>query len=179
MEPHEFSIGVITYKLMVVAFLVLLNAFFVAAEFALVKIRDTQLEPLVRKGHGGARVARRVIGNLDGVLSACQLGITLASLGLGWVGEPVFSDILHPVYGWMQIESEDVQHKISFIVGFSIITFLHIVVGELAPKSYAIQQPLTTSLWGFASAAMVQQNFLSGHLGAQPCRPLDLAPVRR
>jgi len=145
--PHELSAGVIVFKLFVVVFLVLLNGFFVAAEFSLVKIRDTQLEPMIRAGSAGAKAARKVIGSLDGALSACQLGITLASLGLGWVGEPVFSDILQPVYGWLQIESEDVRHKISFIVGFGIITFLHIVIGELAPKSYAIQQPLTTSMW--------------------------------
>lgn len=145
--PHEISAGFIGLKLLAVGFLVLLNGFFVAAEFALVKIRDTQLEPLVREGHTGARGARKVISNLDGALSACQLGITLASLGLGWVGEPVFSDIMQPVYDWLQIHSEDLRHRISFVVGFSIITFLHIVVGELAPKSYAIQQPLTTSLW--------------------------------
>lgn len=145
-SPTDVSTTIILLKLLAVVFLVGLNGFFVAAEFALVKIRDTQLENLVREGHGGAKVARKIIKNLDGVLSACQLGITLASLGLGWVGEPVFSDILRPVYGWLNIESPDVQHKISFLVGFSIITFLHIVVGELAPKSWAIQQPLNASL---------------------------------
>jgi len=144
--PHEDpSVGMILLKLFVVAFLVLLNGFFVAAEFALVKIRDTQLEPFIKEGHGGAKMARRVIRNLDAALSACQLGITLASLGLGWVGEPVFADILTPVYNWLQVD-ENLRHKLSFIVGFSIITFLHIVLGELAPKSYAIQQPLTTSM---------------------------------
>jgi CBS domain containing-hemolysin-like protein len=145
-SPADVSTTIILLKLLAVVFLVGLNGFFVAAEFALVKIRDTQLENLVREGHGGAKVARKIIKNLDGVLSACQLGITLASLGLGWVGEPVFSDILRPVYGWLNIESADVQHKISFLVGFSVITFLHIVVGELAPKSWAIQQPLNASL---------------------------------
>lgn len=145
-SPTDFSAGIIILKLLVVVFLVALNGFFVAAEFALVKIRDTQLENLVREGHGGAKVARKIIKNLDGALSACQLGITLASLGLGWVGEPVFSDILQPVYGWLNIHSEDLRHQISFVIGFSIITFLHIVVGELAPKSWAIQQPLTASL---------------------------------
>src|SRR5688572_17670940 len=144
--PHENpSVTVIVIKLFVVAFLVLLNGFFVAAEFALVKIRDTQLDPFIKDGHGGAKMARRIIRNLDAALSACQLGITLASLGLGWVGEPVFADILRPVYNWLQIE-EGLRHKVSFVVGFSIITFLHIVIGELAPKSYAIQQPLSTSM---------------------------------
>ena len=145
-SPENLSVAVILLKLLAVVFLVGLNGFFVAAEFALVKIRDTQLENFVREGHGGAKMARKIIKNLDGVLSACQLGITLASLGLGWVGEPVFSDILQPVYGWLNLHNEDIQHKISFIVGFSVITFLHIVVGELAPKSWAIQQPLTASM---------------------------------
>jgi CBS domain containing-hemolysin-like protein len=136
---------IIAVKLMVVGFLVVLNGFFVAAEFALVKIRDTQLEPHIKEGHGGAIVARKIIHNLDAALSACQLGITLASLGLGWVGEPVFSDILTPVYNAFNV-AEGLRHNISFVVGFSIITFLHIVVGELAPKSWAIQQPLTVSM---------------------------------
>jgi CBS domain containing-hemolysin-like protein len=145
-SPENVSVAIILLKLLAVVFLVALNGFFVAAEFALVKIRDTQLENLVREGHGGAKVARKIIKNLDGVLSACQLGITLASLGLGWVGEPVFSAILQPLYNWLNIHSEGVRENISVIVGFSIITFLHIVVGELAPKSWAIQQPLTASL---------------------------------
>lgn len=145
--PHENpSLLVIIFKLFVVMFLVLLNGFFVAAEFALVKIRDTQLEPLIKEGHGGAKVARQIIRNLDAALSACQLGITLASLGLGWVGEPVFEAILTPVFNWLQLESETLRDRLSIVVGFSVITFLHIVLGELAPKSYAIQQPLTTSM---------------------------------
>ena len=133
-------------KLLLVVVLVLLNGFFVAAEFALVKIRDTQLDTLVAKGHGRARVARRIINNLDSFLSAAQLGITLASLGLGWVGEPVFTALLRPLLSWLQVNPEW-RHYISFIVGFSAITFLHIVAGEQAPKWLAIQKPLPTTLW--------------------------------
>ena len=139
--------SIIILKFLAVAFLVLLNGFFVAAEFALVKIRETQLDPLVAKNHRRAKIARRIVGNLDAALSATQLGITLASLGLGWIGEPVFADLLHPLMSWLQIESPKVQHTVSFAVGFSVITFLHIVAGELAPKSLAIQKPLPTSLW--------------------------------
>lgn len=135
------------WKLGAVLFLVLLNGFFVAAEFAVVKIRDTQLVALAGRGNRPARVARRILGNLDAALSATQLGITLASLGLGWIGEPVFASLLEPVVGWLRIESEQIRHSISFGVGFSIITFLHIVAGELAPKSLAIRRPLPTSLW--------------------------------
>ncbi len=139
--------GIIILKIVAVVFLVLLNGFFVAAEFALVKIRETQLVPLVNKNHRRAKIAKRIVGNLDAALSSTQLGITLASLGLGWIGEPVFADLLHPVMDWLEIKSPQVQHAVSFGVGFSVITFLHIVVGELAPKSLAIQKPLPVSLW--------------------------------
>jgi len=135
------------FKILGVLILVLLNGFFVAAEFALVKVRDTQLSPLIAEGHGAARVTRRVLANLDASLSACQLGITLASLGLGWVGEPVFAALLSPVLDLLQVESGTMRHSISFFVGFSVLTFLHISAGEQAPKWLAIQKPLPTSLW--------------------------------
>lgn len=141
------AISLVVLKLLAVFVLVLLNGFFVAAEFGLVKIRDTQLVTLAAKGHRRARVARKILGNLDAALSATQLGITLTSLGLGWIGEPVFASLLEPVMGWLQIESPQVRHSIAFAVGFSVITFLHIVVGELAPKSLAIRKPLPVSLW--------------------------------
>src|SRR5215831_465091 len=91
----------IAWKIVAVLFLVLLNGFFVAAEFSLVKVRDTQLTPLIQKGNRRARAAQFIIERLDSFLSAAQLGITLASLGLGWIGEPVFSALLHPVFGWL------------------------------------------------------------------------------
>lgn len=144
MNHSEISITIL--QLASVVFLVLLNGFFVAAEFALVKIRDTQLEPLVLQGHRRAKVARRIVHNLDEALSSTQLGITLASLGLGWVGKPVFASLLSPVVNYFNIGPEEGEW-ISFAVGFTVITFLHIVAGELAPKSLAIQQPLATSLW--------------------------------
>ncbi|MSR42473.1 MAG: HlyC/CorC family transporter [Pedosphaera sp.] len=134
-------------KAVAVLLLVLLNGFFVAAEFAFVKIRETQLVTLIAKGHRGARIARRVIRNLDVSLSACQLGITLASLGLGWVGEPIFSDLLQPLWKPLGIENPQAQHTIAFLLGFSTITFLHITAGEQAPKWFAIQKPLPTALW--------------------------------
>lgn len=137
----------IGWKLLVVFVLVLLNAFFVAAEFALVKIRDTQLDTLVAKGHRRARIVRRVIGNLDSSLSACQLGITLASLALGWVGEPVFKTMLEPLMNWLQVESPGLRESIAVVVGFCAITFLHITAGEQAPKWLAIQKPLPAALW--------------------------------
>lgn len=139
--------SLIILKILAVLVLVALNGFFVAAEFALVKLRDTQLSPLIAQGHRRARLARHVIGGLDRYLSAAQLGITLASLGLGWVGEPVFLALLQPVMDAVGLESEKLRHTLAFIVGFSAITFLHITAGEQAPKWLAIQKPLPTSLW--------------------------------
>jgi CBS domain containing-hemolysin-like protein len=139
--------GVILLKLLAVLALVALNGFFVAAEFALVKIRETQLAPFIARGHRRARVARHVVQNLDRYLSAAQLGITLASLALGWVGEPVFKTLLAPVMDWAGITSVEARHTIAVVVGFTAITFLHITAGEQAPKWMAIQNPLPTSLW--------------------------------
>lgn len=141
------AIVLIVLKLFSVFFLVFLNGFFVAAEFAIVKIRETQLQPLISKGNRRAKVAGLLVNHLDASLSATQLGITLASLALGWVGEPVFHQILHPVMEWLKIESPQLQKTLSTAFGFSAITFLHIVLGELAPKSLAIQKALQTSLW--------------------------------
>ncbi len=146
----DSDVSLIVFKILAIVLLVVLNGFFVAAEFALVKIRDTQLDALVEQGHRRAGVARLILGNLDRSLSAAQLGITLASLALGWVGEPVFTALLAPLLNMAGLGSEefkDVRHTISVIVGFTAITFLHITAGEQAPKWLAIQKPLPTSLW--------------------------------
>jgi len=134
-------------KIFAVVALVLVNGFFVATEFALVKVRHTQLEPLVARGNRRAAMARHVISHLDAYLSAAQLGITLASLGLGWIGEPIFAALLAPVFNLLGVESEALRSATAFAVGFSSITFLHIVAGEQAPKSFAIRRPLATALW--------------------------------
>jgi len=137
-------------KIVAVLALVFINGFFVAAEFALVKVRDTQLDTLVAKGQRWARVTRHMVRNLDASLSACQLGITLASLALGWVGEPIFSALLHPLWGLLGLagpESAALRESTAVVVGFTTITFLHITAGELAPKSLAIQKTLAVSLW--------------------------------
>ena len=144
---EQFQLIWILLQVAFVGFLVILNGFFVAAEFALVKIRDSQLKPLINEGNPQAIMTGKVLDNLDTSLSACQLGITLASLALGWVGEPVFAALLEPVMHAMAIESEKVQHMMAFLFGFSAITFLHITAGEQAPKLMAIQKPLPTSLW--------------------------------
>ncbi len=136
-------------KSLAVLLLVLLNAFFVAAEFALVKVRETQLDALIAQGRRGARMARYVVRHLDASLSACQLGVTLASLALGWVGEPIFSALLDPLWRWFDMGGPAHAHlreTVAVVVGFSIITFLHITAGEMAPKWLAIQKPMRVSL---------------------------------
>ncbi|MGO0061304.1 hemolysin family protein [Brevibacillus fluminis] len=134
-------------NLLLVAFLVILNGFFVAAEFALVKVRHTRLAQLVNEGNSRAVYAQKVTQKLDGYLSACQVGITLASLGLGWVGEPAIAHmIVEPLLGNFHLPDYIIS-TISFGVAFAVITFLHIVLGELAPKSLAIQKAEGTSLW--------------------------------
>ncbi len=135
------------FKVVAVIFLVFLNGFFVAAEFGLVKLRDSQLRTLERKGSKKAIYARKALGNLDASLSACQLGITLASLALGWIGEPIFGDLLAPLMDSLGIHNESARHSIAFLFGFTTITFLHITAGEQAPKMLAINRPLSTSLW--------------------------------
>lgn len=127
--------------------LVLLNGFFVAAEFALVKLRRTQVDALAAAHGFRGRVVRTVRSNLDAYLSACQLGITLASLGLGWVGEPAFARMLDGPLMKLGVVSENLVHGISFAVAFSLISYLHIVLGELAPKSMAIRKTEPVSLW--------------------------------
>src|SRR5271168_336845 len=127
--------------------IVLVNGFFVAAEFAFVKLRDTQLDALIVGGHRRARLARHILQNLTSYLSATQLGITMASLGLGWLAQPVFLMLLGPPLGWLGIRSPSLLHSITFAAGFSIATFLQIVLGELGPKWFAIQKALPTALW--------------------------------
>src|SRR5690348_1033782 len=100
------ALSLILLRVIAVLLLVLLNAFFVASEFALVKVRSTQLSPLAHMGNRRAKVAEFILQHLDALLSAAQLGITLASLGLGWIGEPVFTLLLKPFFGWLNIQSE-------------------------------------------------------------------------
>jgi CBS domain containing-hemolysin-like protein len=128
-------------------FLVALNGFFVAAEFSIVTLRKTRVRAIAKTTGVRGRILARVHGQLDEYLSACQLGITLASLGLGWVGEPAFASLLEPVFAMLGVTSPQVIHGVSFFVAFSVISFLHIVVGELAPKSLAIRIPEVVALW--------------------------------
>lgn len=127
--------------------LVLLNGFFVAAEFGLVKLRQTRVCSIAKSTGLPGRLLLKVHQRLDTYLSACQLGITLASLGLGWIGEPAFARMLVPVFDLLNVTSADIIHGVSFFFAFFVISFLHIVVGELAPKSMAIRMPERVSLW--------------------------------
>ena len=139
--------GIIFLKLLAVVSLVLLNGFFVASEFAIVKVRVSQLDALAVPSDGRARLARHVTSHLDAYLSATQLGITLASLGLGWLGEPFLADIIGPFFALANITSPVLIETVSFALAFGAITTLHIVLGELAPKSIAISKSLPTTLW--------------------------------
>jgi CBS domain containing-hemolysin-like protein len=133
-------------KILAVVLLVLVNGFFVAAELALVRIRDTQLGPLAERGNRRAGVARHIVANLDAFIGATQFGITLASMALGVVVEPVFKHLLEPLFSLTHITSAHAQSTIAILVGFFVNSYLLIVVGELAPKAIAIRRTLQTAL---------------------------------
>jgi CBS domain containing-hemolysin-like protein len=135
-----------TLHLLAILAIVLANGFFVAAEFAFVKLRDTQLDALILAGHRRAPLARHILQNLTSYLSATQLGITMASLGLGWLAEPVFLSLLAPPLQWLGVASPHIQKSAAFAIGFSAATFLQIVLGELGPKWFALQRALPTAL---------------------------------
>ncbi|WP_143318511.1 hemolysin family protein [Clostridium sp. HBUAS56017] len=124
-------------NIIIVFLLVFMNGFFVATEFAMVKVRKSRIETLVLEGERNAKHTLNVVKDLNSYLSACQLGITLASLGLGWIGEPAVANLLEPLFKIINLP-ESVVHSISFLLGFALITGFHIVLGELAPKSLAI-----------------------------------------
>src|SRR5947199_3834906 len=126
--------------------LVALNGFFVAAEFALVKVRPTQIEPRAAEGLRRSTLVRHMIQHLDAYPSATQLGITLASLALGWIGEPAFAWIIHPLITPFVGNNPHLLHSISVTVSFLVITILHIVLGEQAPKTIAIRKAESASL---------------------------------
>ncbi len=132
--------------------LVVINGFFVAAEFALVRLRGGQLDALEKKGIFGG-IAYWLGQRLDASLSCCQLGVTIASLGLGWVGEPAFAALVEPLLHYVGVTSPTAVHTTAFAVAFTTITALHLVIGEQAPKIYAIRRPEHTTLWCAAPLA--------------------------
>lgn len=133
-------------NLFLVALLIGLTAFFVATEFAIIRLRSSRVDQLVLEGRKNALAVRKVTSNLDAYLSACQLGITITALGLGWLGEPTVEQLLHPLFHDFGVP-ESVSAPVSFVLAFVLITFLHVVVGELAPKSLAIQKAEQVSFW--------------------------------
>jgi putative hemolysin len=128
--------------------LVALNGFFVAAEFALVAVRRTRVEEMIGKGIHRARSVQTAVQNLDRSIAATQLGITLASISLGWVGEPALARLVEPLFQFLPgAWSAAAVHSVAFVLAFSLITFMHVVFGELIPKTFALQAPDSTSLW--------------------------------
>ncbi|WP_413439085.1 hemolysin family protein [Sulfuriferula sp. GW1] len=135
------------FLIIVALLLVALNGFFVAAEFGMVKLRQTRVKAIAKVYGLRGRMLAKVHAKLDAYLSACQLGITLASLGLGWIGEPAFAELLKPLLAWSGVVSPRLIHGIAFFFAFFTISFLHIVVGELVPKSLAIRRTEKVALW--------------------------------
>ncbi|MBV8274376.1 MAG: HlyC/CorC family transporter [Verrucomicrobia bacterium] len=146
-DAEESSVSVAFTHLFVILLLICLNGFFVASEFALVKVRSSQLDLLKDEGNRRATLAKHVIENLDAYLSATQLGVTLASLALGWIGQPYVASLLAPLLSHIGITSQAVIDGISITLGFALITYFSIVLGELTPKAVSIRKALETSLW--------------------------------
>jgi CBS domain containing-hemolysin-like protein len=136
------------FQLLAVIVLVLLNGFFVATEFSLVSVRRTRIDQLVTEGNTSAVTVQRALNQLDSFIAATQLGITMASLALGWIGEPALAHLIEPALAFLPgAIAETTAHTIAVALAFSIITALHIVLGELAPKTIALQRPESTALW--------------------------------
>ena len=135
-------------NLFMIVFLLFANGFFVAAEFALVGVRKTRMQQLSNEGNFSAKLALDALAHIDRYIAAVQLGITIASLGIGWVGEATLARLIHPIFDFLPGKWDDIAaHTISVTVVFAVITILHVVVGELMPKSIALQNPEKTTLW--------------------------------
>ncbi len=138
----------VLFNLFVIAFLLFLNGFFVAAEFALVGVRKTRIQQLSNEGNFDAKLALDAVKHIDKYIAAVQLGITIASLGIGWVGESAIAKLIHPIFEFLPNVAETVAtHTLSVTIAFALITVLHVVIGELMPKSIALQFPEKTTLW--------------------------------
>ena len=143
----QFEIADVLWRLGGVLALVLANGFFVAAEFSIVAVRKTRVDQLVAEGHHGARAVRRAVSNPDSYIAATQLGITMASLGLGWIGEPAVASLIQPLLAFLPATlAEATAHSVAVAIAFAIVTALHIVLGELAPKTIALERAEATAL---------------------------------
>lgn len=139
--------GNLVFNLFLIAFLLFSNGFFVAAEFAMVKVRKTRIEQLVKEGNYSAQIALEAIKDLDKFIAAVQLGVTISSIGLGWVGEGTLARIIEPIFVFLPGVSQTIAtHTVSVSLAFALITFLHVVLGELIPKSIALEYTEKTAL---------------------------------
>jgi CBS domain containing-hemolysin-like protein len=144
----EYSPGDIVWRLIAVLALVFANGFFVAAEFAIVTVRKTRVDQLIAEGNWRAHAVRRAVSDPDSYIAATQLGITMASIGLGWIGEPALASVIEPSLGVLpDLMAATTAHTIAVAISFAIITALHIVLGELAPKTIALERSENTALW--------------------------------
>jgi CBS domain containing-hemolysin-like protein len=143
----ELSVAAILWRLAGVMGLVFANGFFVAAEFSIVTVRKTRIDQLIAEGHRGARAVRRAVTDPDSYIAATQLGITMASIGLGWIGEPALASMVEPLLAFLPMTvAAATAHTVAVTVAFAMITGLHIVLGELAPKTIALERPERTAL---------------------------------
>jgi CBS domain containing-hemolysin-like protein len=157
------GLGLSVLGLLAVAVLVLTNAYFVATEFALVAVRRSQVTLWVKEGRRGAASVSHAITHMDDAIAATQLGITLASIALGWIGEPALASLLRPGLTALGLGSSAAVHTVAVAVAFAAITFLHVVVGELAPKAVALDRPGEVALW-CARPLLVFRRLLGGVL---------------
>lgn len=142
-----YESGSIFINLFIIAFLLFANGFFVASEFAMVKVRKTRIEQLVKEGNGVAKIALEAIKDLDKFIAAVQLGITISSIGLGWVGESTLARIIEPIFEFIPGAGQTIAaHTVSVPIAFALITFMHVVIGELLPKSIALEYTEKTAL---------------------------------
>ncbi|EOR25142.1 hypothetical protein A499_06050 [Niallia nealsonii AAU1] len=132
--------------MVIIAILIALTAFFVASEFAIIRVRSSRIDQLIEEGNKNALSAKKVTSNLDEYLSACQLGITVTALGIGWIGEETLQHFLSPLLQIIHVPETAIT-VLSFSLAFTFITFLHVVVGELAPKTFAIHKAEKITLW--------------------------------
>ena len=144
----ELTLAGIMWRLAGVLALVFANGFFVAAEFSIVTVRKTRIDQLIAEGNRRARAVRRAVTDPDSYIAATQLGITMASIGLGWIGEPALASMVEPALSFLpSVMAQTTAHSIAVAFAFAVITALHIVLGELAPKTVALERPEATALW--------------------------------
>ena len=171
------------FNLLIIVLLLFFNAFFVAAEFALVGVRKTRIKQLANEGNFNAKLALDAIKNIDRYIAAVQLGITIASLGIGWVGESTLAKLLLPIFHFLPLKAEIIAaHSLAVTISFALITILHVVIGELMPKSIALQFPVGTTLWVAKPMYVVTRLFapmifLLNGLGNSLLRLLKIEPA--